>query len=141
MVKLVIGFAFGWLLRSPTSRKNTVTGCYGCSSSIHVSVAATTHVIIDVMGYYEEATGFATGAVTPFFGPPRTIAAYSWDWFWGGTCPTGTVLIAGGTTNNGNGNVLIADSGYNGTGWVVRVQNNEANATDVFTFSLCMDVR
>jgi hypothetical protein len=80
-----------------------VTGCYGCANFVWVYAAAPTHVIIDVMGYYTEATGFAGGAVTWLIGPWGTysIGAGSTDWNDGGSCPAGTVILGGGANSSG----------------------------------------
>jgi len=123
-----------------------VTGCLGCLNSINVSVAASTHVIIDVMGYYEEATGFAGGAVTWLVGPEPnySIAAGASDWNDGATCPAGTVLIGGGAdTSNGDlvtsaHRVVVLPAGSN---WYETYKNVGTIAYTVSTYSRCMDVK
>ena len=89
----------------------TVTGCGGCADSINVSVAASTHVIIDVMGYYGEATPFATGAMTDFAGTQVTgIVPGGAATAFGPDCPTGTVFVSGAVdTNSSAGNVVLAE--------------------------------
>jgi len=124
----------------------TVTGCNGCVNSIYVSVAATTHVIIDVMGYYEEATGFAGGAVTWLAGPDINWSIPPGDtinnWNTGGSCPAGTVVIGGGAEID-NADLLtsahrvVQAERY----WFETYKNVGTVACTVSTYTACMDVK
>ena len=108
---------------SPAIANNgSVTGCYNCAEDINVSPftgSAQTHVIIDVNGYYEQATGFATGTpvITRLAGTTTTVAAGGFVFISGGACPAGTVLIGGGQTNSSNGTILTSDHYVTGSAW------------------------
>jgi hypothetical protein len=103
-------------------------------------------VIIDVMGYYEEATGFAGGAVTWLVGPEPnySIGPGGTDWNDGATCPAGTVLIGGGAdTSNGDlvtsaHRVVVLPAGSN---WYETYKNVGTISYTVSTYSRCMDVK
>jgi hypothetical protein len=136
------------------ANSGAVTGCLGCLNSINVSVAAATHVIIDVMGYYEEATGFAGGAVSWLVGPEPnySIPAGASDWNDGATCPAGTVLIGGGAdTSSGDlvtsAHRVVVVPGDPATGvpeksyWYETYKNVGTIAYTVSTYSRCMDVK
>jgi len=120
----------------------TVTGCYGCTNSIHVSVAATTHVIIDVMGYYEEATGFATGAVTQLSGGPLTIVwPNEYSTKFGPECPAGTVLIGGSGSSDSWGKLVISAVGFLNKGyWMSFFNTSSTTSYNAGASSHCMDV-
>jgi hypothetical protein len=125
-----------------TANAGTVTGCWGCTNSIKASVFAETHVIIDVMGYYEEATGFAGGAVTWLVGiePNFSIAAGGTDWNDGANCPTGTVLIGGGADTS-SANLVTSEHRDAGGYWYETYKNVDTIAHSVSTYSRCMDVK
>jgi hypothetical protein len=127
----------------------TVTGCNGCLDSITVSVAATTHVIIDVMGYYEAASGYVSGATATMYTTPKAILGSSVGWQQGGFCPVGTVLIGGGSYNDGTDSNLMTEQHYHafdtppdflGT-WREYFRNLGPTTINVWVYSRCMDVR
>jgi hypothetical protein len=129
-----------------TANAGTVTGCWGCTNSIKVSVFAETHVIIDVMGYYEEATGFAGGAVTSLAGTEVTgITQGNSAVTLGGACPAGTVIIGGSMDSTSLLGDVVAAEQYvtGGTTWRQVVRNvSTTPATYAATAtSRCMDVK
>jgi len=133
---------------SPTAyamaNSGTVTGCYGCSNSINVSVAAATHVIIDVMGYYEEATGFAGGAVSNLVGTATGIGPGDSGVALGGACPADTVIIGGSVETTATaGTMRLGDQSVSsGTTWRQVVTNTHASSTfSATSTSRCMDVK
>jgi hypothetical protein len=131
---------------SPAIANNgSVTGCYGCGEDINVSPFAgsgQTHVIIDVNGYYEQATGFATGTpvVTRLAGTTTNVAAGGFISIAGGNCPAGTVLIGGGQTNSSQGTILTSDHHVSGAHWYEYVKNNGGSAETVTIYSTCLEV-
>lgn len=130
-------FASAWSL----ANAGTVTGCPGCADSVWIDAYATTHVIVDVMGYYEPATGFATGATSQMWGAATVLTPGASDWQWGGSCPAGTLVVGGGAANNGGGGVLTSDHTITSGRWW-EMARNVSSATYNFTvFSSCMDVR
>ena len=123
----------------------TVTGCAGCVDDIRIAVSTPTHVIIDIVGYYEEATGFATGTLTDFAGTQVTgIGPGDYGIAFGGACPAGTVIVSGAVdTSSSLGNLVAADQTISsGTTWRQVVRNVSAALTYSATaFSRCMDVQ
>jgi hypothetical protein len=122
----------------------TVTGCYGCSDSITILASAPTQAIIDVYGYYEVATGYSTGVVTQMVGTATTVAANTYQYVQGGSCPAGTIVIGGAQTNSGSGStpVLTSDHDFTGTSWYEYVLNsNTTTAANVYVFATCQDVQ
>ena len=123
----------------------TVTGCAGCSNDIRIAVSTPTHVIIDVVGYYEEATGFATGTLTDFAGTQVTgIGPGDYGVALGGACPAGTVIVSGAVdTTSGMGYVLAAEQTIaSGTTWHQVVRNiSTTNTYSATAYSRCMDVQ
>jgi hypothetical protein len=108
-------------------------------------VSTPTHVIIDIVGYYEEATGFATGTLTDFAGTQVTgIGPGDYGIAFGGACPAGTVIVSGAVdTSSSLGNLVAADQTISsGTTWRQVVRNVSAASTYSATaFSRCMDVQ
>jgi hypothetical protein len=125
------------------ANSGTVMGCLGCLNSINVSVVAQTHVIIDVMGYYEEATGFAGGAVTELSGGALTIVTPSeYSTKFGPNCPAGTVVVGGSGNSDGWGKVLIASFGFLNNGyWMSYFNTSSTTAYNAVAHSRCMDVK
>jgi hypothetical protein len=133
---------------SPTAyamaNSGTVTGCWGCSNSIKVSVFAQTHVIIDVMGYYEEAKGFAGGVVSNYVGTTVTgILPGSSGVALGAACPDGTVIIGGTVqTNDTTGSMVLGDQYVSSSMWRQVVKNTHPSLTfSATSTSRCMDVK
>jgi len=115
----------------------TLVGCAGCNDDITIrTFGDASHVIIDVMGYFDSAA--TTGsAVTRFPGPPTVVPNGSWP-VEGGVCPVGTVGIAGELVNDGV-NVAITGIVFASDKWVFQVFNNSASSHNVLAFSRCMD--
>jgi hypothetical protein len=106
-----------------------------------VAFGTNSHLIIDVMGYYEQATGFPTGTVTQLAGTTTSVAAGGVILVSGGACPAGTSLVGGAQTNGGSGAnvVLTSDHNRSGTTWVEFVKNIGGIAINVTVYSLCLD--
>ena len=116
-----------------------VTGCYACADDITINgFGAPTHVIIDVMGYYERAS--VTGAsVSRFAGTPVNIPAGGRAFATGGTCPAGTVMIGGENDFSGT-DLAIGETRQNTTTtWTMWQINNDALARTTTVFSRCLD--
>jgi hypothetical protein len=124
----------------------TVTGCPNCADSINIKNFGTdsTHVIIDVMGFFGPASltlspaavtrmaGSATGAVGSGSGAIATGAA----------CPAGTSLVGGDLQHAppAAANVSIGASGQaSATTWAFQVWNNSGGNRNFTAFSRCMD--
>src|SRR5262249_40139549 len=121
-----------------------LTGCPGCADSIQVKALGTdsVHVIIDVMGYFSEATfnsstvtrmaGSATGAVSNGTGATATGAA----------CPAGTSLVGGDLQHAppAAADVAVGASGQaSTTTWAFQVWNNSGGNVNFRAFSRCID--
>jgi hypothetical protein len=130
----------GWAI----ANNGHVTGCYGCGDDIRiVSFTSPTHVIVDVMGYYQQATGFAVGgapARTTLAGTTETVEAGNFEFLTGGSCPAGTTLVAGGQTNSSLGTILTSDHYITGTAWYEWVKNTGATNQTVTIYSICLEV-
>jgi hypothetical protein len=116
-----------------------VTGCYGCVDDITINAfGASTHVIIDVMGYYERAS--VTGAsISRIAGTPVNIAAGGRSFATGGACPAGTVMIGGENDYTGT-DVSIGESRQaTATTWTMWHINNDALARTTTVYSRCLD--
>jgi hypothetical protein len=128
----------------------SLTGCFGCADDVVISTfGGAAHVIIDVTGFYEQATGFATTdtvgnpVVTELAGTLTTIAANSTTFVNGAACPAGTVLVSGGQSNSASGvnAVLTSDHHKSGTLWTEFLRNPNTAATATATvFTYCIDV-
>lgn len=125
------------------ANSGTMTGCYGCNDDINVVASASTHVILDVYGYYEVPTGYATGlTVTQLAGTPTLVAGGALEGISGGACPAGTKVISGAQTNlSGPTNtILTSDHSISGSNWYEYVKNTGTVATTVIVYSICADV-
>jgi hypothetical protein len=126
------------------ANNGAVTGCYLCLEDVTINAfGVPTHVIIDVMGYYDVATGFATGTFTrtALAGTSTSVAANGFTFITGGACPAGTVLIGGGQTNSSSGQILTSDHYISGTTWYEYVKNlSTTTAYTVTIYSICADV-
>jgi len=120
----------------------TLTGCYGCANDITIKAfSAATHVIIDVAGYYQEATG-TSATVTAVVGTPVAVPGGAGSSFVdGGICPAGTVLVGGQVSGAGGPRVFVGENFGFGTGtyWRYLMFNYEAAAETIYAYSLCMD--
>jgi len=95
------------------------------------------------MGCYEEANGFAGGAVTWWVGYANySIPAGGTDYNWGGTCPAGMVLIGGGAFTS-NAHLVVSARSPTGSPqyWRETYKNTGTAACTVTTYSRCMDIR
>jgi hypothetical protein len=118
----------------------TVEGCYGCADDLVVSTNSTTsHVVIDVMGFYQPASGFTTGAVTSLAGSTISVAAGGFTSSNGGTCPAGTTVVGGGSTNSAFGTMVTSDHNISGTHWYEYVKNTGGSSASWTVYSICMD--
>jgi hypothetical protein len=126
------------------ANNGSLTGCYGCADDVTLMVfGGAAHVIIDVMGYYERATGFAVGTpvVTFLVGTTATVVAGGFTQVFGAACPVGTVLIGGGMTNSALGTILTSDQMASGTQWFEYVKNTGTGSSLVAVYSTCLDVQ
>ncbi len=117
----------------------TLTGCFGCVDDITIrSFGDATHVIIDVMGYYQEATA-ATSTVSRFAGTPVAIASGSQAFATGGACPAGTSMISGENDYSGT-DVAIGESRQaTATTWTMFQINRDAVSRTTTVYSRCID--
>ena len=125
------------------ANSGTMTGCYGCNDDINVVASSSTHVILDVYGYYEVPTGYATGlTVTQLAGTPTSVAGGAFQSISGGICPAGTKVISGAQTNgSGSANaILTSDHNTSGSNWYEYVKNTGTVAATVTVYSICADV-
>jgi hypothetical protein len=117
------------------------TGCPNCSDSINIKNfgADPTHVIIDVMGFFEDGT-ISSGAVTSFAGLPVSVANGSDTAVNGGTCPAGTVLVGGEVEHANTGAVAVSASRQqSSTQWGYMVFNSSSSPVSVTAYSRCQD--
>jgi hypothetical protein len=126
------------------ANSSTLTGCYACSDDINVLASAPTHIVLDVYGYFEVPTGFATGAITltKLAGTTRTVAPGIYERVDGAGCPAGTVVIGGAQTNSSTSTntVLTSDHNISGTNWYEYVKNTGTSSATVTVYSICQDV-
>lgn len=118
----------------------TLIGCDGCTDDIVVKAwYAGTHVIIDVVGYYQNATSGAASTVTRVAGTPVTIGNGARDFVYGGDCPAGTRMI-GGEVDHGAGDLAVgAFHQDTATRWAFWMINNSGVSAGVTAYSKCMD--
>jgi hypothetical protein len=123
---------------------STTTGCYGCTDSIVVFAGnASTHVILDVYGYFERAVGFAQTDKLVMAGTTTTLNPGDYTFVQGGACPAGTLVMGGAQTNSSNGTspILTSDHNFTGTTWYEYAKNNGASANTVTVYSTCLDLQ
>ena len=119
-----------------------VVGCPGCADSINLKNFGTdvTHVIIDVMGFFEDGTLPSPDAVTSFAGVPVSVANGSDTPVSGGTCPAGTVLVGGEIEHANTGAVAVSASRQqSSTQWGYMVFNSSSSPVTVTAYSRCTD--
>jgi hypothetical protein len=119
----------------------TITGCPGCTDSIDIKNFGvdSTHVIIDVMGFFGPAS-VANATVTREAGTPVSVAAGANTVVSGAACPAGTVLVGGDVEHASTGAVAVSASGQlSATTWTFKILNSTAGAVSVTGFSRCMD--
>jgi len=108
------------------ANSSTLTGCYGCGDDISVVASAPTHLILDVYGYFEVPSGYATGAITRtvMAGTSTNVAAGIYSRVDGAACPAGTTLIGGAQTNSSSSTntILTSDHNVSGTNWYEYVK-------------------
>jgi hypothetical protein len=124
------------------ANSTTLTGCYGCADDVTVAAFAPTHVIIDVLGYFEVATGFSQGTVTSFAGTTTTVAAGVYAFVAGGACPAGTVVVSGSQQNSSSSSntILTSDHAISGTEWYEYVKNTGSSAATVTVLTNCQEI-
>jgi len=116
-----------------------LTGCDGCVDDITILAAnAGTHVIIDVVGFYEQALA-SSSAVTRVLGPVTSSAAGSITFHSGGACPAGTVLVGGDVDHGFLIDLVISEQTGVTTVWTAKMVNNSAFASDVSVYSRCLE--
>ena len=118
----------------------TLTGCPGCADSITVKNFGvdSTHVIIDVMGFFGPASA-ANATVTRFAGTIVSPGAGAGATATGAACPAGTLLVGGDIEHTSNGALAISASGEAGAAWQFKVFNGTAGTVDVAPYSRCVD--
>lgn len=117
----------------------TLTGCYACGDDITIrAFGDATHVIIDVIGYYQPAAGTAA-TVTRLAGTTSSLGANARAFFSGAACPTGTRLLGGEVDHNGSDVAMGESRQSSSTTWTMWMINNTASATNVTVYSRCMD--
>jgi len=117
------------------------TGCPGCADSINIKNfgADPTHVIIDVMGFFEDGQ-IGSPVTTSFAGLPVSVASGSDTAVTGGTCPAGTVLVGGEVEHGKTGAVAVSASRQqSSTQWGYMVFNSSSSPVDVTAYSRCQD--
>lgn len=114
----------------------TLTGCIGCTDDITIrSFGDATHVIIDVMGYYQEAVG-SDPVITRLAGTSTAISTADVQAN-GADCPAGTTLVGGEMDDTATGSSL-ADFFASGTHWVAVLRGATASGTFI-VYSRCAD--
>jgi hypothetical protein len=117
-------------------------GCNGCLDDITIrAFGDATHVIIDVMGYFQEATA-ATATISTFFGSDLMLDPGEQGIAHGGTCPVGTVLISGWlgySLFNVNGLLVIYQTIADTNRWNFALKNIGTATEAVEAISRCMD--
>jgi len=116
-----------------------LTGCYGCADDITIrSFGDATHVIIDVVGYYQPAA-VSNATVTRVAGTAVSITNGSAAFGTGGACPAGTSLIGGENDFSGT-RVYIGESRQaNATQWTMWMINDDGATRTPTVYSRCMD--
>jgi hypothetical protein len=127
------------------ANSSTVTGCYGCIEDINVVASATTHIILDVYGYFELPTGFTTGVITKLAGTTTSLAPGAYLPIFGASCPAGTRVIGGAQTTSGTSANTPLTSDHNidpsEPRWYEWVKNTGTTAAvSVTIYSICQDV-
>lgn len=129
---------------SPNSLANAmnVTGCYACGGGdIYVQTfGPSVHVVIDVVGYYQEADPPAsTSAVTRMPGTAASIPTNYAQYVNAGDCPAGTTMIGGELEHNGIGTAIGESKQNTATQWTFWVINWDSTATTATAYSRCQD--
>jgi hypothetical protein len=116
-----------------------LSGCDGCADDIVVKAnGGSTHIIIDVVGYYTHAVAPAASTVSTLAGTPVSIANGNYGWIDGAACPAGTLLIGGELSSDGF-DTSAADTKQFGAGWTFWVNNHDGVARSFTAYSKCMD--
>jgi hypothetical protein len=126
----------------------TITGCSGCADSINIKNFGTdsTHVIIDVMGFFGPASA-NNAAVTRFAGTAVNVAAGAGATAFGAACPAGTLLVGGDLEHpstgamaiSASGEVFIPSRGPNVWHWQFKMFNATGGSVTVAPYSRCVD--
>jgi hypothetical protein len=117
-------------------------GCFSCADDITIrAFGDATHIIIDVMGYFQEASGM-TPNVSRHDGPFVSVTAGGSGTVFGANCPSGTVLVNGILLNSvADGHTAITSSvqTIDSKQWTFEVRNVGTATESVVAGSLCMD--
>jgi hypothetical protein len=118
-----------------------LTGCLACADDITVQAAAAgTHVIIDVVGFFSEATSASGPAsVTRIAGTPQLLAAGNESYVDGGACPAGTTLTAGEVAHGGFDVAIGENRRSTGTVWTAWMINRDGVGRTITVTSVCLD--
>ena len=126
------------------ANSSTFTGCLGCTDDIVLSALGVgTHVIVDIMGYFEQAVSSAGNTITLLAGTSTNIAGGGYSVVSGGACPGGTQVIGGAQTNTGLAGNTLLTSDHNITGnslWYELIKNTGTSTASATVFSICQDI-
>ncbi|MFB3855231.1 MAG: hypothetical protein ACE148_15610 [Vicinamibacterales bacterium] len=130
----VLNYNTGWIVANST----IVPMCQICGADFNVFAATTTHVLVDVMGYFWSpiATPLDVVSVTN----SATVAGSGGTWDMAALCPTGRTVTGGGVDITGlPPNVFVAQNSANATGnaWQTRGINNGAGSITVTVQARC----
>jgi hypothetical protein len=115
-----------------------VVGCDLCADDITVrAFGDNTHIIIDVMGYFDDATA---GDATIFRSASGTgsIAAGGLLGVTSGACPVGTQLVSGETDVNST-LMHVAEFRASGSAWFVTFENASGSTQSADVYARCLD--
>lgn len=119
-------------------------GCFACADDITIrAFGDATHVIIDVMGFFQEASA-STASVSDFIGSEVFIDPGMLGGVVGGACPAGTVLVSGSLSHtfpSGGGLSFMTQSVALASPprWDFVLRNQGSGADGFTTVSRCMD--
>jgi hypothetical protein len=115
----------------------TMTGCNNCVDDITVrAIGTATHVIIDVVGYYD-APVVSNAAVTRLAGTPVTGIGTTETNVASPTCPAGTTLISGEIDDTGV-NGILADFFTSGGTWIAAMRTTSGTMSAT-AYARCQD--
>ncbi len=120
------------------STGQTLTGCWGCADDIIIKAyTASTHVIIDVVGYYQDAS-VTNAVVTKIAGTPVTNTNV-YNFIVSAACPAGSTYVSSEMDHNGL-DVAVGEFTAGGTGiasfWMI---NNGGGSVTYTAYSNCQD--
>jgi hypothetical protein len=126
----------GWAI----ANNGHVTGCYGCGDDITLlSFFSPTHVIVDVMGYYQAAPVFEA-VTTLMAGASTLVPENSSATVTGGECPPGTTLIGGELDFVTGSSVMIGEMARaSSTQMRFVAVNQSASVHNAVAYSVCQE--